>query len=332
MFKYKGISCPHCGEEFKEDDQILICPDCGAPYHRHCVEELGKCMFDDLHARHESWQPPQKAPHEEEAEQKYDGRAAMRCGRCGTLAPPHSLFCPVCGTPLNGEAAEGQEPPFPGGETASPGGQPFRQMAYNPYTTPFGGLSPDEEVEDIPAKDLVLYVGQNTHYFLPKFKEMAARGKSVSWNWSAFFLGAYYFFYRKMWGLGAIATVLSLFLSAPSLIITFNAVFYQLGMEMPASAAALQFLDNVSNYFYILSLALNLFFGLFFNRLYKNKVFRNIRSIREENAGGQDQDYGIQLAKKGGVSVKAIFIFIAINMAVSFTMTFIMVGAVMRMY
>lgn len=40
MFKYEGISCPHCGEKFKPTDEILICPDCGAPYHRRCIEEL----------------------------------------------------------------------------------------------------------------------------------------------------------------------------------------------------------------------------------------------------------------------------------------------------
>ena len=38
MFKYQGVHCPHCGKEFKETDQILICPDCGT---REALESIG---------------------------------------------------------------------------------------------------------------------------------------------------------------------------------------------------------------------------------------------------------------------------------------------------
>lgn len=27
---YKGVSCPVCGQEFKEGDDIVVCPECGA--------------------------------------------------------------------------------------------------------------------------------------------------------------------------------------------------------------------------------------------------------------------------------------------------------------
>ena len=171
MFKYKGVHCPHCGKEFKETDQILICPDCGAPYHKACIQELGQCQFQELHAKGESWQPPKTAA--EEAEERCDGMASRRCSRCGTLNSPDKLFCEVCGTPLNREDKE-ENPDQPGGfqqfgngsQQAGPG---FYQMPYNPYTTPFGGLGADEEIEEIPVKDLALYVKENTHYFLPKF-------------------------------------------------------------------------------------------------------------------------------------------------------------------
>ena len=40
---YKGVSCPVCGQEFKEGDDIVVCPECGAPHHRSCYKQLGNC-------------------------------------------------------------------------------------------------------------------------------------------------------------------------------------------------------------------------------------------------------------------------------------------------
>ena len=40
FYKYK---CPVCNKQFKESDDIVVCPDCGAPHHRECWEKEGKC-------------------------------------------------------------------------------------------------------------------------------------------------------------------------------------------------------------------------------------------------------------------------------------------------
>ena len=41
MLDYTHIKCPVCGDTFKEDDDIVVCPQCGAPYHRACYQEKG---------------------------------------------------------------------------------------------------------------------------------------------------------------------------------------------------------------------------------------------------------------------------------------------------
>ena len=329
MFKYQGVACPHCGKEFQETDQILICPECGAPYHRACIQELGKCMFDDLHQKGESWHPPQKTPHEEE-ETRYDGRAAMRCSRCGTLNSPDRLFCEVCGTPLNREQPDSSEPnsnsqnQWNNEQWNNGQQQPFHQMAYNPYTTPFGGLSPDEEIDGIPVKDLALYVGQNTHYFLPKFKEMATRGKNAGWNWAAFFLNAYYFFYRKMWLPGILFAVFSILLYIPNVILMYSDLLLNLGFAVPFSNNFLMAMNSLSNIFYILSLVLNLLAAIFANYLYKRKVFHDVDALRTSH--GEQQDYSIALTAKGGVSLKGVILFIVVSFALSFFLSFIILS------
>ena len=55
---YKGIKCPVCEKPMLEDDDIVVCPECGAPYHRACYMEKGSCIFTELHEKGENWMPP----------------------------------------------------------------------------------------------------------------------------------------------------------------------------------------------------------------------------------------------------------------------------------
>ena len=52
---FKGKICPVCSKEFENDDDIVVCPKCGAPYHRDCYSIEGKCIFPDLHRSKQSW-------------------------------------------------------------------------------------------------------------------------------------------------------------------------------------------------------------------------------------------------------------------------------------
>ena len=44
MPKYYGCPCEGCGKPLTLQDDIVVCPDCGAPYHRTCYEKLGRCI------------------------------------------------------------------------------------------------------------------------------------------------------------------------------------------------------------------------------------------------------------------------------------------------
>ena len=39
MFFYEGCQCPVCGKSFQESDDIVVCPQCGAPHHRECWKQ-----------------------------------------------------------------------------------------------------------------------------------------------------------------------------------------------------------------------------------------------------------------------------------------------------
>ena len=42
MPKYYGCPCEGCGRPLTLKEDIVVCPDCGAPYHRTCYEKLGR--------------------------------------------------------------------------------------------------------------------------------------------------------------------------------------------------------------------------------------------------------------------------------------------------
>lgn len=129
-------------------------------------------------------------------------RGGTACPACGAGNPPTGLFCQVCGAPLH-RGAQGQSQQ---GQPFSPfGGQPYAAAppAQNPYSAAFGGLNPSEEIDGVSARDLALYVGENSGYFLPRFKQIS-QGKPVSFNFCALFFNFFYFFYRKMYSVGLI--------------------------------------------------------------------------------------------------------------------------------
>ena len=53
--KYENSICPGCGEAFKEDDDVVVCPECGTPQHRQCYINHGGCVNTALHGQGFVW-------------------------------------------------------------------------------------------------------------------------------------------------------------------------------------------------------------------------------------------------------------------------------------
>ncbi len=70
MSNYTGYRCPVCGKAFAQGDDVVVCPDCGAPHHRECYRSLGRCAYEEKHAAGEAWSPATAAGEEEGAPQQ----------------------------------------------------------------------------------------------------------------------------------------------------------------------------------------------------------------------------------------------------------------------
>ena len=235
MTRYTGNHCPVCEQAFTDEDDIVVCPDCGTPYHRACWQKVGACMHKSEHAAGFEWQPEfgpeaEKAAHE------------ATCPNCGTHNQPGAAQCSHCGCPLPKD--DGPRPDPKDEDTQVPIYARDPSTVHKPdnsrttpgpridtYTADDNGgicrreIGPEDTIDGIKAKDWAAYVGRSPMYYLMQFFRMSMTKQKVTVCLSAFLFGPAYLLYRKMWKEGLLTALLSLVLSVPSLIAivaTFN--------------------------------------------------------------------------------------------------------------
>lgn len=311
--EYKGLSCPVCEQPFEEGEDVVVCPVCGTPHHRSCYQQNGHCVHQEEHGSFvfEEQQKKQKETEREEYGRFVGG--GFRCPRCGVENPPEGIFCQVCGTPLKEDGTSSSEEQ--------------RREAYakqmqhqNPFTTPFGGVNPNDEIDGVSAKDLAIFVGPNSHYFLPRFENMSSKTKKsiFNWNWPAFFLSGFYFLYRKMYAVGFALIAVMLLLSIPDSLLSYSEMAQMLGLENMGLQLTLSEQDTLmtlSSIFMLVKTAIRVFFAITANMLYKKHVYGKIGKIKKESATGTD--YGVELTRRGGASIRAIALFFAVLLGLS---------------
>ena len=57
--EFTEYKCPVCDKQFKKGDDVVVCPECGAPHHRECYEKEGHCHFADKHGADFSFEKEQ---------------------------------------------------------------------------------------------------------------------------------------------------------------------------------------------------------------------------------------------------------------------------------
>ncbi len=314
MANYIGVHCPVCSKRFAEGDDIVVCPVCGAPHHRVCYQQTGHCALNDLHIEGYSWQPPSDTHDKQNKQDSEHSAGGNICPSCGANNPKEGIFCQVCGA-LLGRHSEGGTSPF----GFNPFGQDSRAQprTRSAYSAAFGGLSPDEEIDGVSARDIALYIGENSQYFLPRFKQFSQHSGFVV-NWSALLFNFLYFFYRKMYFVGAMMLLFLALTQIPtlfifkeySLFVLENFDDISIGIVPVFTPHEHLWAYSLIPYMRYLLLAESVLFGAFANRIYKIHVLSNIRKIKKGlvDAGGllDDKIYTESLVRRGRTSRAAV--------------------------
>lgn len=324
MFFYEGCTCPVCGQLFQETDDIVTCPQCGAPHHRECWKQEGHCHFQQDHGTERQWkrpepEPPAPAPTPTPsgAETQTDGKT---CPSCGMKNPEFSEFCSRCGHELPAGDWTSQEPssgptaPPPGPSyppPPSPGGygeyMPFRV----PLVDPFGGVPKEEQIDGVTAEDLAAITGNNSAYYVSRFHKMANGGSKCSWNWPAFLLTPYWLLYRKCYLSGALVLLLQVARTLISTYImqfqilpllgdsaTLGEMYQSLFQAMSGENSSLLLFSVILSLMTLTDLLIRVLFGLAGNYWYMRTCISRVKKRRQE----KPDLYPQELTAVGGTS------------------------------
>ena len=319
MAGYIGTRCMVCSEKFTEEDDIVVCPECGTPYHKECYKKEEKCVNTVLHENGGSWKPSYDTGSDGGMESE-----SVVCRFCGYANPPLTIFCHKCGMPaqslqeINAEnimneqryngASINSDPNAYNGNAGS--GMPFNPFLIN-FSDPLCGFNPDEDFDGVKMSELGDFVGTNTHYYLPIFKRFKEGGRLLTWNFSAMLVPELYFSYRKM-PLYALAALIMRFISmVPQFIFLFAqfpgaGALYEFASRFDFKGAAFQGLLMLCS---AMVYALMFTAGLFGNKLYYGHTLKKRRKIKEYSNGAASIHI---LNKKGGTSGLWLSIFICL--------------------
>ena len=70
MEELKNVRCGLCNRLFEDKDDVVFCPDCGAPAHRSCWQEHGECPLSHLHGGDFHWRSPEEIARNEAMEHR----------------------------------------------------------------------------------------------------------------------------------------------------------------------------------------------------------------------------------------------------------------------
>ncbi len=315
MANFIGERCISCREFFKEGDDIVVCPDCGTPYHRECYKEEGECINFSLHNKGETWKAERVVSFD------YSDGELIGCLRCGEKNPKAGLFCKKCGHPINGSAkdetfssVDSQRADFMGGSQNHTSGVSFFQDFTKKNDKSFGE---NAEIDKIRIREYKKYIGGNPIYFLAHFMKFAKTKSKVSFNLVAFLFPEYYYIYRKMYGFGILFLILQLLTLIPTVVVLSSSMGYD--NTLFNFIGSLNLSEQVVNTFSAINdvvlYGYKILASLFANYIYFNKVKKSINEINSTDTTTEEKEFIME--KKGGTSLPLMFVAIGINSVIT---------------
>ena len=322
--KFLDQECIVCKEKFNEADDIVVCPDCGTPYHRDCWNIEKRCVNDELHASGGVWTKSEKGGTADPQTEN-----DLRCIRCGKENQPGQMFCSECGMPLNSN--RNSERPFNNygnsngfnqnqgaartgfNNSQNDGFFSSNQNGFNQQGTDgfnFGGagvqmvkLTKDSDINGIKLGDFFEYAGHKS-MMIANFVKFAKSNVRISINIGALFFPEYYFFYRKMNKTGALFLALSFLLMIPNLIYAgqsgaYGMVFFTMPFNLDSNAFVI-----IYNICSVISTVINVLAGVYANYWYYKRAREDILKIRSDCVDQQlpESEAVMRIQKTGGTS------------------------------
>lgn len=238
--KYTGNVCQGCGRPFEDNDDVVVCPECGTPQHRECYDKENKCVCSHLHGEDYAWQGKVN----DESPLPAEKAETVSCPNCGYENPKGTPVCKQCGMKFTlfgmnvVDAMHDEEQrisnhnkdipdykaPFSLGkgigfderpiDNNTPKAEEVQQLITDVLTgntqqnsegdnrINLGGPFPvTDEIDGVMTNTVGNFIGTSAMKYISKFKRMQL-GQKITFNFAAFFFAPYWFFYRKLYKVG----------------------------------------------------------------------------------------------------------------------------------
>lgn len=161
-----GQECQSCKKILEEDSVVVVCPECGAPYHEECFLKGGKCVYEERHGTEDCFSCDPVAVLD-----------VQICGHCGKQNSGSDGTCDFCGRQLKTEIMI------------------FKSQQKTPPNAATPNVASDDANSEETAEkyDIDLFVRRNVNYYKRAFT------KRYKFNFCAFACPTLYLFYRKMY-------------------------------------------------------------------------------------------------------------------------------------
>ncbi len=169
---FTNYKCPVCESRFKEEDDVVVCPDCGTPHHRECYLKNSHCFYENKHG-----EIIEKLLAEKENSEEKNNQESFE----------------------NQRASEDfKEADF---ETAKEEiSNIFEQVEENSWDK--------NTINGEPFLNYGAAIGKNEKYYILRFKMIEKRNARGVWNGAAFLVPFAWSLYRKMYKIAAVILAL----------------------------------------------------------------------------------------------------------------------------
>ena len=282
--RFENQICPVCEKKFIENDEIVVCPECGTPHHRSCYNSLGECKNKSLHKEGFSFEPVK------ENQEKIDILIDDEIKNTSDVIN-------VVNVEFNGDDAKNNE------DLKSTIEELFKNI---------NGKSTDQVlINNTPSSYYEAAIGKNQNYYMPRFLIMEGTQKKHLLNVCAFVFPFAWAVYRKMYKLALLVfciyialmgVTMAPILSNEELMTSMNncleedpqfyekILLYESGQNVTFTKTQSEFIE-LSKKFTIspviaygtlfVSLTMKVLLGLFATRLYKDKLKKNIERAKK---------------------------------------------------
>jgi hypothetical protein len=249
MNNFKDTLCPACERAFTDKDSVVVCPDCGAPYHRACYDMEGQCIFTELHSKGFVWKAVgKKVPGETESEPKPENKDTF-----------NEAFD-------NRREKDKKDDGFVGKGAFERLGM-FEFEEFKPRE------SEESHIFGVSEKEIVCFQGGGNIFRFMRYRRIAA-GNKISFNIFAGFFSSWYMFFSRMRAAGVLLAVAGFLLNLPSMIQVYLST---MNVVSPFEEGTLQLAASVLS---MLNFALTIVVALFFDYFYLRWMTGRIKYIR----------------------------------------------------